>query len=95
MNSTKIFTHELDDFGRDWGCIDSVCRVNDRVDEAIANINDTRALGSGYAEENPELLAGFVLALTIDYNAHLLNKTLQEGLAAIVAELRTNGRAER
>lgn len=95
MNSTKIFTHEFDDLGRDWGAADSLCRVNDRVDEAIDNINETRPLGQGYAEENPEMLAGFVLALTIDYNAHLLNKTLQEGFAAIVAELRKNGRAER
>lgn len=88
MKTTKIFTHELDDLGRDWGECDSLVRVNDRVDEAIGNINETRPLGDGYAEENPALLGDFVLATTIDYNAHLLNKTLQEGFTAIVEELR-------
>lgn len=88
MKTTKIFTHELDDLGRDWGMGDSLNRVNDWVDEAIGNINETRPLGEGYAEENPALLGNFVLALTMDYNAHLLNKTLQEGMTAIVDELR-------
>lgn len=84
----KIFTHEINDLGRDWGDTDALNRINDRVDDAIENINATQELGTGYAEENPEMIAGFVLAVTIDYNTNLLIKTIQEGFTAIVEELR-------
>jgi hypothetical protein len=89
LNTKKdIFTHEIDDLGRDFGEQDALCRVNERVDTAIDNINATRQLAAGYTGKNPEMLAGFVLATTIDYNSHLLIKTIQDGVKALITDFR-------
>lgn len=82
----KIFTNPVLDFNGEWG--NSLCIINDLVDDAIKNINSTPELGPEYAESNPEILAGFVLALSSHYNTRHLIQTMQEGFAAIVDELR-------
>ncbi|MBU4230149.1 MAG: hypothetical protein KKG88_07585 [Proteobacteria bacterium] len=82
----KIFTNPDQDFDGGWD--NSIFVINDLVDDAMKNINDTPGLGPEYAESNPEMLAGFVLALTFDRHAHHLIQTMQEGFAAIVDELR-------
>lgn len=82
----KIFTEPVLSFNGEW--TESINIINDLVDDAIKNINDTPKLGPEYAESNPEMLAGFVLALSSHYNNRHLIQTLQEGFAAIVDELR-------
>lgn len=82
----KIFTTPALDFDGGWD--NSIFIINDLVDDAIKNINSTPTLGPEYAESNPEILAGFVLALSSHYNSRHLIQTIQEGFAAIVDELR-------
>ncbi|EKD40880.1 MAG: hypothetical protein ACD_74C00138G0005 [uncultured bacterium] len=84
----KIFTNPAPDFNGDWN--NSIFIINDLVDDAIKNINSYPELGPEYAESNPEMLIGYVRALSSHYNSHHLIQTIQEGFAAIVEELRKN-----
>lgn len=83
----KIFTTPLD-YDLDDNFSQAVLNVFGLVDQTVRNTEETEKLGPDYAENNPEFLAGVVLALTIDHNARNLVSTLQEGFAAIVDELR-------
>lgn len=86
-----IFTNPLD-FDQDH-FDDATININDLVDKATDNINDTKGLGPDYARNNPEFLAGFLLALTLDHNSRHLIQSLQEGVVAVIEELRKNREA--
>ncbi len=58
------------------------------IEIAVQNIDSTKGFGNGYAERNPELLAGVIQAMIIDHNSRHLIHTLQRGLFCLVEELR-------